>query len=218
MVAALQGLDIRTAWAACFALLLACGFGLPVPEDVTLLTSGYLTYVLIPADGSKGSPGAHAAMAVAIGMLGVLVGDGVMFTLGARLGGRLQHRFPFSRILRGGRREQAEAYLKERGARVLFAARFMPGLRSVVFFTSGLLKTPFSKFLLFDGLAALLSVPALVLSSWYFGAQIDKVRHNAELATKCIGGLVLAFAILTAIRAFRGRKSRKASSESAPRT
>ena len=56
------------------------------------------------------------------------------------------------------------------GVWVLFVARFLPGLRSPIFLTAGLTrKVPFWRFLLMDGLAALISVPIWVYLG-YFGA------------------------------------------------
>jgi len=187
----LRALDLRVVWAICFTVLLLCGFGLPVPEDITLVTCGYLTYLLVPADGSAGSPVAHVAAATVIGMAGVLIGDATMFTLGRRHGGKLIRIWPFRAILADGRQHKAEEFLKKRGPQVLFSARFMPGLRSVVFFTSGTLGIPLKNFLYYDGLAALLSVPALVLSSWYFGDTIDEVIDKARKAEHGILAVIL---------------------------
>lgn len=189
----LSGLDLYAVWAIAFAILLMCGFGLPVPEDITLVAMGYMTYFL-NADGHYGDPRLLAAAATVVGLAGVLVGDATMFTLGARLGGRLMHRRPFSSILGSGRREKAVEFLQARGPQVLFSARFMPGLRSVVFFTSGTLGIRLRTFLFFDGLAALLSVPALILSSWYFGEQIQDVIKYAQRSEQGILAVIVVLA------------------------
>ncbi|MSP91336.1 MAG: DedA family protein [Myxococcales bacterium] len=191
----LATVDITSVWAFCFGILLLCGFGLPVPEDITLVTMGYMTHRLV--DGVPGADGrVSVAIAVAIGMAGVLIGDACMFTLGSKLGGRLLTRWPFRTLFGKGRLERATTFLQEHGPKVLFSARFMPGLRSVVFFTSGTLQVRLRTFLWYDGLAALLSVPALVLSSWYWGAQIDVVIAKAQAAehgiVAVIGLVVLA--------------------------
>ena len=48
-----------------------------VPEDITLLGMGYLTYLPL-ADGSP-RPHASLSLAVAVGFVGCMVGDGIMF-------------------------------------------------------------------------------------------------------------------------------------------
>lgn len=196
VVAWLRTLQLTNVWAICFGILLLCGFGLPIPEDITLVTCGYLTYLLVPADGSRGHPLAMALTATAVGMAGVLIGDMTMFGLGRKFGGVLAKRWPFRSILGSGRQAMAEDFLQKRGSHVLFSARFMPGLRSVVFFTSGTLGVKLGQFIVFDGLAALLSVPALVLSSWYFGEQIQEVIDKARKAEHGILIVIVAIAAL----------------------
>ncbi len=187
-----QQLDILTVWAICLGVLLLCGFGLPIPEDITLVLCGYMTYLKAPAQhGAK-----YVAAAVVVGLLGVLVGDGTMFTLGLKFGTRLVTKWPFRAILGGGRLEKTKEFLSSHGPKVLFTARFTPGLRSVVFFSSGTLGIRFRTFLFYDGLAALLSVPALVLSSWYWGEQIEQV---IEKARKAEHGILIVILIVAAL-------------------
>jgi membrane protein DedA with SNARE-associated domain len=57
------------------------------------------------------------------------------------------------------------------GNRMLFTARFLPGMRTAVFITAGLThRVSFIRFLLLDGAAALISVPFWVYLG-YFGAD-----------------------------------------------
>lgn len=204
----LAALDIGTVWAACFGVLLLCGFGLPIPEDITLVLCGYMTYLLVPADGSRGDPVTHVVLAIAIGMAGVLIGDGIMFTLGQKKGVVLAQKWPFRRILGDGRREKAAEFLAKNGPKVLFSARFMPGLRSVVFFTSGMLGLRLRTFLFFDGLAAMLSVPALVGASWYWGNDIKNVIDRARQAEQGILYVILAIAALMGLKYWWGQRKK----------
>ena len=55
----------------CFFVLVICGFGVPIPEDLTLVTGGVIS--------GLGYTNSHIMFAV--GMLGVLVGDGFMFAV-----------------------------------------------------------------------------------------------------------------------------------------
>ena len=201
---ALMSLDGLTIYGIGFSVLLLCGLGLPVPEDITLLLMGYMTYHPMP-DGSA-RPHADVVVAVLIGLAGVMIGDGFMFTLGKRFGTRLIDRWPFRSILGGGRLEQATAFLQRNGAKVLFSARFMPGLRSVVFFTSGTLGIPLTRFVVFDGLAALLSVPALVVSSWYWGAEFDMVVQKARQAENGVLIVIVLIALYFGVKAWRARR------------
>lgn len=216
VVAWLKTLQLGTVWAICFGVLLLCGFGLPVPEDITLVTCGYLTYLLAPPGATFADGLTLALLATAVGMAGVMIGDLTMFTLGRRFGDRLAAVWPFRVILGQGRKQKAEEFLAKRGAQVLFSARFMPGLRSVVFFTSGTLKVDYAVFLRYDGLAALLSVPALVLTSWYFGDQIAAVIDYARKAEHGILAVIVLATLAVAGKYWWGQRKKAAEAAQAP--
>ena len=190
MIAHVQGLSLGTIWGAELRILLLCNFDLPIPEDITLILCGYMTFKKV------GLAWDQAALATLIGLTGVLVGDGIMFTLGRRQGQRLLGVWPFRHILGGGRLEKTRDFLANHGPKVLFTARFTPGLRSVVFFTSGTLGIPLGVFLFYDGLAALVSVPALVLSAWYWGDTIDLVVAKAQKGERGVLLVLLAMGLL----------------------
>jgi len=148
-----------------FAILLACGLGLPIPEDITLIAAGLLAYYGI----------ANVYVMIAVSLVGVLIGDSFVFFLGSHYGRKLTKKWIFAKILPEDRLEAVRKKIDKKGDRFLFAARFMPGLRAPIFFTAGTLHVPFRRFLLFDGLAALISVPAIVGLVHHFGDQLDVV-------------------------------------------
>ncbi len=205
----LKTLNLATVWAICFGVLLLCGFGLPIPEDITLVTCGYLTYLLAPTGATFGDGLTLALVATTVGMAGVMIGDLTMFTLGRRYGDYLAEIWPFRVILGQGRKQKAEEFLAKRGPQVLFSARFMPGLRSVVFFTSGTLKVQYAVFLRYDGLAALLSVPALVMTSWYFGDQIAAVIDYARKAEHGILAVIVVTVLAFAGKYWWGQRKKR---------
>ena len=63
----LSQLDGFAAYSAIVGLLLICGLGVPLPEDITLIAAGILAS---PAVGSISLPGAMIA-----GFFGVMIGD-----------------------------------------------------------------------------------------------------------------------------------------------
>ena len=147
-------------WAV-FVMLLICGFGVPVPEDVTLVTGGVIA--------GLGHADVHTMFAV--GMAGVLIGDGTMFILGRVYGQRIIRLPLFHSVLTPERFEKAQSAFHKYGKWVMFVARFLPGLRTPVFFSAGMShRVPFLTWLVMDGFAALISVPIWVYLG-YFGAQ-----------------------------------------------
>ena len=168
------------------AVLLAAGFGLPLPEDIPLLAAGWLVY--------KGD--ADLRLMIISGLFGVLLGDSLLFVLGRRYGMMiLEHRF-LRRIARPWLLARAQALYDDHGAKILFAARFMPGFRSVVFLNAGIFRVPYWKFIGFDGCAALISVPVWIWVGAKFSEHIHHLLVDARVASYVIGG-ALAAAILT---------------------
>ncbi len=178
--------DGWTAYAAVFIALMACGLGLPLPEDVTLFGAGVLAYY--------GKADVHTM--VILSLFAVMLGDSFIFIIGHKWGARLRKRAPFNRFLTEDRYQYAKERFRVKGNRVIFAGRFMPGLRAPIFFTAGTLHLPYRIFAFYNGLAALISVPAIVYSIWYFGDHIDRVIGIIKnIEHGIIGVILLAVAI-----------------------
>ncbi len=158
------------AYITIFGILLACGFGLPVPEDITLVAGGILT-----------SQGVVTFWEVLIiSMLGVLIGDGIIFTFGRVGGEKVKNSRLFRRFLTAKREETVQRWYKTHGEKVIFFARFMPGLRMPLFLTAGIFKVPTWKFLTLDGFAALISVPVWIWVGDLFGQNLGVLDHKIK--------------------------------------
>jgi membrane protein DedA with SNARE-associated domain len=165
--ALLVGSQGWAAYGTIFGILVACGLGVPLPEDVSLILGGFLVY--------RGS--ANLFLMVATGFLGILSGDSIIFWAGRRLGNRARsdHGRFLRRLLTPARRAKVEALFARHGEKIVVAARFMPGVRAVTFFTAGSAGMPYPRFICFDGLAALASAPAFVFLGFRFGRQLQRV-------------------------------------------
>jgi membrane protein DedA with SNARE-associated domain len=173
---------------AVFTMLLICGFGVPVPEDVTLVTGGVIA----------GLGYADVNTIFAVGMAGVIIGDGLVFTIGRFKGLSVMQLKPVQRIITPERFHSAQEAFQKYGRWVMFVARFLPGLRTPVFFTAGMSKrVSYGTWFLMDGVAALISVPVWVYLG-YFGARnfewMFKILHRFQygiFALLAVGGVVL---------------------------
>lgn len=164
MFAFLEAFFVEYGYAAVFFVLVICGFGVPIPEDLTLVTGGVIS--------GMGYTNPH--MMFAVGMLGVLVGDGVMFAAGRIWGQKILRFKPIARIMTPKRYAQVQEKFDKYGNRVLFVARFLPGLRTAVFVTAGISrKVSYWRFIIMDGLAALISVPIWIYLGEYGAHNID---------------------------------------------
>lgn len=164
MFAFLEAFFVEYGYAAVFFVLVICGFGVPIPEDLTLVTGGVIS--------GMGYTNPH--MMFAVGMLGVLVGDGVMFAAGRIWGQKILRFKPIARIMTPKRYAQVQEKFDKYGNWVLFVARFLPGLRTAVFVTAGISrKVSYLRFIIMDGLAALISVPIWIYLGEYGAHNID---------------------------------------------
>lgn len=191
------------AYVLIFVALMACGLGVPMPEDITLFAAGLLAYY--------GSANVHGM--VAISMIGVLLGDSIVYALGHKYGDRVRKFRFFQRLMPDGRMEELRDRFKKKGNKVIFAGRFMPGLRAPIFFTAGTLHLPYRVFIFYDGLAAILSVPAIVYSIWYFGEHVDAVVKVVKQVQFGIVGVILA---LVAFYFYRRKQKKKREAKALP--
>ena len=190
MFAILEAFFVQYGYAAVFFVLVLCGFGIPVPEDLTLVTGGVIS--------GLGYTNSH--IMVVVGMLGVLVGDGLMFGAGRIWGQKILRFKPIARVMTPKRYAQVQEKFDKYGNWVLFVARFLPGLRTAMFVTAGISrKVSWFRFLLMDGLAALISVPLWIYLGEY-GAENNKwlmeQMHNVQsgiFVLLGIGAAVLAW-------------------------
>lgn len=148
-----------------FGVLLLCGVGVPIPEDITLFAMGLLSYYGL----------VDLKTSIVVCFFGVMIGDSFVYFMGRHFGVKLTKTGFFSKILNEERVEKTKNLLAKYGNKIIFAARFMPGLRAAMFFSAGTFKLKFSVFFFYDGLAALLSVPLFVSVTYYFGDEINKV-------------------------------------------
>jgi membrane protein DedA with SNARE-associated domain len=166
-------------------VLLLSGFGLPVPEDIPLLLGGFFC-------SEAGGSLSRLIVMIPLTYGAVMTADLMVFWLGWRYGQQVIALPILNHLLSPARLEKAEQTFARHGGKTLFAARFMPGLRSAVFIAAGICRTPRWKMVVFDGTAALLSVPLWVLAGYYFGENIPDVLHFASHVKGILFGLAAA--------------------------
>lgn len=174
-------------WAVFFVLLI-CGFGVPIPEDITLVSGGVIS--------GLGYTNVHIMLLVS--MIGVLVGDSIMYWLG-RLYGEKILQFPLIRkIATPDRFATVQERFEKQGWKLLFVARFLPGLRAVVYLASGITRrVSYWQFVAVDFCAAIISVPIWVYLGDFGAKNLDWLEtqiHKGQMAIWVIlltGGLFL---------------------------
>jgi len=166
LLATLTSAHGALAYTLIFSVLFACGIGFPLPEDVALVTGGYLSFI-----GAVDLP-----VMLLVSFAGILLGDYLIFAAGRRYGNELATGTRWiHRLITDEKRLRCEAYFARHGSGLVFAARFLPGLRAVTYFVAG--ASPFARwrFLLFDGLAACISVPLWLVLGRRLGQQLPQL-------------------------------------------
>jgi membrane protein DedA with SNARE-associated domain len=210
LVDLLSGRSLDIGYGFVFLVLLLCGFGLPMPEDVVLVTGGVLAWLSSDLETVSFAGMVHdrglLAM-VAVGLAGILAGDSVIFFAGRSFGHRVADFGPLRRIITPEKLELVEKKVRTRGNVVVMFARFLPGLRAPTYFTVGHAKMPYWKFLLFDGTAAMVSAPLWVCVGFWFGSDLEEA---ARVAGRFSHYILLGVAVVLGALALRWLQARRA--------
>jgi membrane protein DedA with SNARE-associated domain len=152
-------------YAGLFVILMLCGLGLPMPEDVALLAGGFLVH--------KGVTRYPVTLVVAL--LGVIAGDNSLFLIGRGVGSNLLAYLGLKKPGADNQMERVEAFMRRYGHLAIFYARFLAGFRAVIYLSAGTLKVPWSRFAFYDFAGAAISVPVVVTLGYLFGGQLERV-------------------------------------------
>jgi membrane-associated protein len=147
------------AYAAIFLLAMLDAILPVVPSETSVITAGVLA-----SSGRLSLP-----LVVVSAAVGAAAGDNLAYLIGRRFGGPVTRRF-FSSEKSRQRLAWAQRQLSERGGQLILVGRFIPGGRTVVTLTAGLLHYPWRRFVALDAVAAL--VWALYAAGLgYFGGR-----------------------------------------------
>ncbi len=191
---------------AVFACLILCGLGVPVPEDITLVSGGVIS----------GLDLANPHIMCAIGLAGVLAGDSTMFLAGRIFGYRVQRLKFFRKVVSPQRFSQIQRKFKKHGLGLLFVARFLPGLRSPIYLVAGMShRISYITFIVMDGLAALISVPVWIYLGYFFADNLDILMEYVHDVQKAIFLALGLLAVIIAVIYFKKKFHSKMQDEKA---
>lgn len=190
----LESLVANSPYLGIALVLLASGFGVPIPEDIPLVIGGYLCHL----------EKANIYVMLPIAMIAVLGADLTLYLLGRNYGQHIPRLPLIGRFLTPERLTKAQARFHKHGGKAIFIGRFLPGLRAPIFFTAGTFRITIWTFLFADGLAALISVPTLVLAGYFFGNYLDEVWRIAGRIE-----LIIAALLITGVAGFIWYKRKK---------
>lgn len=178
------------AYLVIFVILLFCGLGIPLPEELTLLMAGYLSY--------EGGVKLFAMWTVCV--VGILFGDALLFLIGKKWGTKLAAHPKIMKFLHLERQEKIKKYFKRSGVKTIFIVRFLSGLRGPAHVLAGSMGFPFWKYLLTNFSAILIHVTLVQGLGYVFGNQINIIRHNVEVAKHVLLGIVILVIIILILK------------------
>ncbi len=188
----------RWVYALLFAIVF-CETGLVVtpflPGDSLLFVVGALA--------AAGGMDITAVMTVLI--CAALCGDNVNYAVGRWAGPRVFH-YKESRWFNPKHLERAHAFYDKHGGKTIIIARFMPIVRTYVPFVAGVAAMPYTRYLAFCVVGALVWVLSLCLAGYFFG-NIPVVKKNLTLV---IVGIVLLSVTPGVVAWLRARRARVA--------
>lgn len=143
--------------------------GLPIPAVPILLAAGALA----------GIGKLNGALVFCLSLLAVLLGDQVWYQIGLRRGGRV---LPFLCRLSlnpDSCVRRARGIFAHYGPRSLLIAKFIPGMATLAAPLAGIFRMRLVRFLVFEGLGALLWTGLFIWLGYQFGHEIE--RHASFL-------------------------------------
>lgn len=157
-------------------MMLLSAVGLPLPEEVTLVSIGILAYMGANPDKYPppfpGAPFVHPTTAAIVAFFAVYCSDFLIYGIGRFFGNRVFEWGPIKKVITTEARIKIQEWTKKYGSLACGIFRFTPGIRFPGHLACGMVKFPAWKFGLVDGIAALISVPTQILILAHYGEPI----------------------------------------------
>jgi membrane protein DedA with SNARE-associated domain/rhodanese-related sulfurtransferase len=174
-----------------FALVFAEQIGLPLPAVPILFAAGALA----------GAGKMDLTGAIVLTVMACMAGDLIWYELGRRQGRRALNLLCRISVEPDSCVRRTENFFTRHGVRSLVLAKFIPGLSTLAPALAGLFRIRMQRFLLYNGLGAVLWTLAFIVPGYLFSDQIERLAGVAERL-----GLWLAFFFGAGIAAYLAYK------------
>ena len=164
-------------YASVFGMLVAASVGAPIPEEIPIATGG----VMVGRAWGDPESGMFWWAMLPLCIIGVVVCDAFLYWVGRTWGPWLiTRKWVQRRVLSPERFQKIEKNFHEYGIRILLIARVLPGIRTPVFLSAGIVRLPFRKFLLADFLYAIPGVNLIFWLAWGLTDTFMNLLHQVE--------------------------------------
>jgi membrane protein DedA with SNARE-associated domain/rhodanese-related sulfurtransferase len=170
-----------------FAIVFVEQIGLPLPAVPVLLSAGALA----------GAGKMDLTGAIVLSVVACMVGDLIWYELGRRRGRRVLNLLCRISMEPDSCVRRTENFFTRHGVRSLVLAKFIPGLSTLAPALAGLFRISMQRFLLYNGLGAVLWTLAFIIPGYLLSDQIERLAEGAGRL-----GLWLAFFFGAGIAAY----------------
>lgn len=182
-------------------MMFLSSFGLPLPEEVTIVALGLIVHMGKYPDQYPPPPGMEIQplniyTAMAVCFFAIIISDFIVYSIGRKFGtSPWLHKF-FRKYLGENSLEKSRTMIHKHRFLVPAIFRFTPGVRFPGHLSCGMMGISAWTFLAADGLAALISVPTQVYLFAHYGevilSTIKQVKHYALIIALIALALYLA--------------------------
>ncbi len=176
--------------------------GFFLPGDSLLFTAGFLVF--------SGVLQFDIHLLVAVVFLAAVLGDGVGYIFGKRIGRKIFNR-PNSFLFKHENLQKAEDFYEKHGPLTVVLARFTPIVRTFAPIVAGVGKMSYKTFLIYNIIGALLWAVGLTYAGYYAGAGLHRLGIEIDTVILPIIVLIVFISILPpAIHILKDEKQRNA--------
>jgi len=175
--------------------MIASSFGLPIPEEVTLVSVGLIAFMAshpnIYKPPTPDAVGVNTYTLAIVAFFAVSLSDILVYSIGRFLGNRSYFK---KKMERGdGAIHKVNKWFENYGTLAIFFFRFAPGIRFLGHMTCGITRIKLWKFVAVDSFATSISVPTQVLLVAFYGKTI--LEHIKEFKLIMFAIIMLAIVI-----------------------
>ena len=172
-----------------FGGLLSCGFGNPIPEEIMVMGAGMRTAQL-------GEYGPFRWLLLPVCMVGGVMADVVLYMLGRLFGARLFETRLMTRVAPPEKRERIRVNFDRYGIAIFVVGRLVPGIRTTLFLTAGSMRLSLVRFVIADGLGAMLGASLFFMLGFGLGASFKDIIEDWERKIIAYGSVLLLVALV----------------------
>jgi membrane protein DedA with SNARE-associated domain len=190
-----------------FLMLLAGAVGLPMPEDIALITGGILV--------SSGQ--SNLLLMSLVCYTGIIAGDLIIYRIGWIAGPTILRKRWARRYFSVHRIRSLRGNLEKRTFLTIMVARHLFYLRTATFLFCGAVRVSFIRFIVADAIAALITTPLMLGIGYVCGEHYREILSTVNEVKELFGLAVILIAGYLLLRSRSSSRARHLSGQTSPR-